>query len=74
MMMPSALTISAAVAGHDRLKPGILLKFGGGEQWRKLFLAKIVKNNLVTVSPKRVRRRCRDGVVETARIRVGEDD
>jgi hypothetical protein len=40
-----------AVAGHDWLKPGIFLELGGGEQWRKLFLAKIVKNNLVTVPP-----------------------
>ena len=63
-----------AVAGNDRIELRVLPEFRRGEQRWELFLTKVVKNDLVTVSAKRVCRRAGDGVVETPGIRMGEDD
>jgi hypothetical protein len=63
-----------AVAGDYRLKHGILLEFSRGEQRRELFLTQVVQNNLMSVLAKHVRRGMGDGMVETARMRMGENN
>ena len=56
-----------AMPGNDRIELRVLLKFRGRKQRRELFLAEVVKDDLMAVPAKRVRRRARDGVVEAAR-------
>jgi hypothetical protein len=63
-----------AMPGDRRIQFRVLLDFGGRKEWRELFLIKIVKRDAVSGGAQRLCGGVGDGVVETSRCGMGQDD